>query len=583
MLPRRIAPPRHPIRKRQGHRQSQPLSRHGRGRELRSSGRVRGVRSLNPPPRKPPRRLRSRPALVPPAPPPQLQIGVGPAQPALGQQHRHIRRHRADPALCRCNQHVRQPRFERDPRDLPAMRRNPTLAVDRSQPLQPGPRLGQRCRGGGIEERQPRRIGLAPHQARQQQPRKVGLSDFGRVMLGQRRGRGFLPQAQRDPRPLPRRASRALGRRGAADALGRQSRQPRAAIVSWPPREPAVDDDRDVLQRHAGLRDARRQHQFARSRRRCSKRGALRPRLDPAMQPVKYDVGGERSQRLGGPLDLGDPRQECEQRSVMLGQRLSTCRRHRALDPLARIPPEIAQRQRMAPPFAPHQRRTTEQPREPLAIHRRRHRQDPQIRPQRPRRIERQRQREIIVEAAFVDLVEQHRRHAGKFGIGLQPRQEHAVGHRDHPRRRTDLAVEPRLVTDRRAGHLAALPCHIFRCRPRRQPPRHQQQHLAHAPRLTNQRRRHHRRLPRPRRRNQQRAFALTQRRQQLGQDGMDRKRRGRPGSWPHHRILPSALCPDISRTTPWSACGGRRCARAIEWRGPHRHRSPASSARFSP
>ena len=52
----------------------------------------------------------------------------------------------------------------------------------------------------------------------------------------------------------------------------------------------------------------------------------------------------------------------------------------------------------------------------------------PQVGPQRRLRVEREREAEIAVEAALVDLVEQHRGDAGQLGIGLDPVQEDALG-----------------------------------------------------------------------------------------------------------------------------------------------------------
>ena len=52
-------------------------------------------------------------------------------------------------------------------------------------------------------------------------------------------------------------------------------------------------------------------------------------------------------------------------------------------------------------------RRVAEKPGEAVAVERRGHGDDAQIGPQRGGGVEREREREIIVEAAFVDLVEQ--------------------------------------------------------------------------------------------------------------------------------------------------------------------------------
>ena len=88
---------------------------------------------------------------------------------------------------------MRKPGIERQGGDRPAMPGYPSISVDRPQLLEPPARLGNRGLGRRIEQRQPRRVGLAPHQAGQQQPGQVGFEDFGRIVCGKRSGRGFLP------------------------------------------------------------------------------------------------------------------------------------------------------------------------------------------------------------------------------------------------------------------------------------------------------------------------------------------------------------------------------------------------------
>jgi hypothetical protein len=74
---------------------------------------------------------------------------------------------------------------------------SPSIAPRRGQPLA---RFGERGAGGGSRKGR-RGVGLAPQQAGQQQARQVGLEDFGRVVRGERGGRGFLPQADGDAGP----------------------------------------------------------------------------------------------------------------------------------------------------------------------------------------------------------------------------------------------------------------------------------------------------------------------------------------------------------------------------------------------
>ena len=189
--------------------------------------------------------------------------------------------------------------------------------------------------------------------------------------------------------------------------------------------------------------------------RRRSERPALGRRLDAAVELVELDVGRKARRALGGALDLGDAGQEGEQRSFMLAKRAriaeAICGSIRA----AASRPTYRTSSGKLLPSLTIVGGLPSKPLEALDVERRRHGDQPQIVAQRAGRVERQRQREIVVEAALVHLVEQHGGDAGKLRIGLDARQEHAVGHGDDARALADLAVEPRRVADRLARLLA--------------------------------------------------------------------------------------------------------------------------------
>ena len=149
-----------------------------------------------------------------------FKVCIGAAQPALGDQHRHFGGDLPEAARRRLDQHVREARLERQAGDGAAVRGDLPTIVNGAQPRQPVARFGERGGGRRIEEGQARRVGFAPQQTGQQQARQVGLEDLGRVVRGERGGRGLFPQADGDTRPLPRGAPRALRDRGAAGAFG---------------------------------------------------------------------------------------------------------------------------------------------------------------------------------------------------------------------------------------------------------------------------------------------------------------------------------------------------------------------------
>ena len=145
-----------------------------------------------------------------------------------------------------------------------------------------------------------------------------------------------------------------------------------------------------------------------------------------------------------------------------------------------------------------------------------------QIGPQFRRGVERQREREVAVEAALMNLVEQHRRHAGKFGIGLQAGEEHAVGHGDDPRapcRPCCRAASGSRSSPRRFARSRAINSAAARAARRRGTSSRMR---PVAPSFVKHCRRHPRRLARAGRGDQQRARAVAQGGEQVRQNGID-------------------------------------------------------------
>ena len=281
-------------------------------------------------------------------------------------------------------------------------------------------------------------------------------------MRGQRGVGGLLPQADRDPRPLASGAAGALGSGGAAGALGDEAGEPSAAVIARAPRETRVDDDGDIVEGDAGLGDGAGQDQLASSgggRGECS---ALRGGVDLAVEAVKDDAGRKLAKRGGGALDLGDPGNEREQRAGVLGQRAADRGGHLRLDLRGRVAADVVEGEGEAAAFALDQRRVSQQTGEAPAFESGGHGEEAQVGTKCACRVERQRDREVAVETALMDLVEQHRRDASEFGIGLKPGEEDAVGHDDYSASLADATVEAGGIADRRAGLLAQGASHIF-------------------------------------------------------------------------------------------------------------------------
>ena len=137
------------------------------------------------------------------------------------------------------------------------------------------------------------------------------------------------------------------------------------------------------------------------------------------MEAMQHRPRRQARQPLGGPLDLGDAGQEGEQAALAPRPARGGSRRPSLLDPAFGDAAEMAQRERMARPSLSTTGAPPISAAKRAAVERRRHRDQPQIRPQTRLRIEREREAEIAVQAAFMDLVEQHRGDAGQFRIGL--------------------------------------------------------------------------------------------------------------------------------------------------------------------
>ena len=112
-----------------------------------------------------------------------------------------------------------------------------------------------------------------------------------------------------------------------------------------------------------------------------------------------------------------------------------------------------------------------------------------------------------------MNLIEQHRRHAGQFGIGLDAIDENALGDDGDARLGRALAVHPRGIAVSFADALARQRGHPLRRGACGKAPGAEQQDFVRAPRLVEQRRRDGSGLARAGRRDQHRIGAIAQRR----------------------------------------------------------------------
>ena len=298
--------------------------------------------------------------------------------------------------------------------------------------------------------------------------------------------------------------------------------------------------------------------------------GALLGGIEAAVEAVEIDVGGQAVEPLGGPLDLGDAGQEGEQAAFALAERAPDGGGHLVLDPPLGGAAEILEGDREGAALAFDHRRAAQQGGEAGAVESRRHGDKAQILAQGGLGVARQGHGEIAVEAALVNLVEQQSRNARQLWIGLDALEENALGEDGDAGARRPLAVEAGGVADGAAHGLAGQVGHPLRRRPRRQPPRREQEDLARAPGLAKQGRGDRGGLAGAGRGDQHGVAPRPQRGEQIGQDVVDGKRGHDPcrswlALWFQHPLhFPSPQRKLGSMRTPCDSPESHGCQRSL-------------------
>ena len=189
-----------------------------------------------------------------------------------------------------------------------------------------------------------------------------------------------------------------------------------------------------------------------------------------------------------------------------------------------------------------------------IRVHRRRHHDDPKIVARQPR-LPDEREPEIRMDAALVELVEDDRPKVGEERILLQPGRQDAFGRQQHPGVRTELLLEADVPADLAAERPAAFDGNPPRDRPRRDAPR-----LQHDDRtVRGERRRHPRGLARAwRSRQHQRPSLPDERHDVRDEDRSERvTRAGRRPDRVARRAAPDTLV--RRRRTGAALCAARR------------------------
>ncbi len=209
-------------------------------------------------------------------------------------------------------------------------------------------------------------------------------------------------------------------------------------------------------------------------------------------------------QQFGRAADLGGAGEEDQRRAALLGESAAHCAGDLVLQPRGGIAADMARHDGKGAPSALHHRRPADQGGNAGAVEGRRHDEDAQVVPQGALGIERQREAEISVEAALVELVEEDGGDTLERRIVEDHAGEDALGDDLDTRARRHLRAKAHPQAHPSANLLAECLGHPVRHRARRDAPRLEHEDLAcPRPGFLHQHQRHTRRFTGARRRNQ--------------------------------------------------------------------------------
>ena len=169
----------------------------------------------------------------------------------------------------------------------------------------------------------------------------------------------------------------------------------------------------------------------------------------------KHDGIGVVQQGFGAP-NLTSSWEKDQNVSGIIAQRGSNHRDDGRLRSRARAWRHVSRLDGKGASFAREDRRIAEERRDGVAVERRRHDQDAQVGAYERLRAEREREPQVRVETALVELVEDDEANAVQRRITLQAPREDALGHHLDARVRSDACIAAHPVAHGRADALAA-------------------------------------------------------------------------------------------------------------------------------
>ena len=336
------------------------------------------------------------------------------------------------PELGSPQQEVRQPGVQRLFGHRPAVRGDRPSGVEGAQPDQQVAGCGQ---VGVRWRREPGEVLLAgtPRRKLQRERGQVGDLDLGFGVGSQRRVHGPAPEPVRGAGREPPRPTGALLCLGDGHREGDEAAHAAAGIQAGGPAQAGVDHHGDPLDGQARLRDGGRQHHLATSRGRGGDGRVLRNRRHRPVERAHVDARPEVAQGPLRPPDLGGAGQEHEHVAVVGGQRSADGGGDHRLCRAPSVRPgrgvDVHDLHREGSALGAHDG-CVEQRRHRGDVEGGGHDDDAQVGAERVDHLEGQGEPEVGVEAALVELVEDHGGDARQLGVALEAPGQHALG--DH-------------------------------------------------------------------------------------------------------------------------------------------------------
>jgi hypothetical protein len=250
----------------------------------------------------------------------------------------------------------------------------------------------------------------------------------------------------------PRRWSAAAG-----DADGGEARQAAGGVEARYAGLAAIDHHAHALDGQAGLGDGGGQHNLAAALGRRTDRAVLVAGVERAIERGDLDgrVADAFGQALGGSKDLALAGQEDQHASGFLCERALDGADDAVLQAQPLVTPEVVGRDREGAALALDDRGRLQQPGDRGAVEGGRHDQQLQVLAQHPLRVAGQGEAQVGVEAALVELVEDHAGDAGQRRVGQDLPREDALGDHLDAGGGGDLRLHPHPEADRLAHGLA--------------------------------------------------------------------------------------------------------------------------------